>query len=175
MDLWSYPLGKFLPEAQPTSDHRKRWIEDITQMPNTLRLTVQNLNTEQLLTAYRPGGWNAQQIVHHLADNDMNAYIRFKRALTEEDPAAGSYREELWAELSDYQDTPIEISIILLESLHQRFVLLLRSLSPDQFQRTFKSPTHGTMTLDIATQRYAWHGRHHIAQIDSLKKRMGWV
>jgi hypothetical protein len=175
MDLWSYPLGKFIPEDQPTTDHLKRWIEDIAQIPKMLRLTVQNLNTEQLLTAYRPGGWNAQQVVHHLADSDMNAYIRFKRALTEEAPTAGSYREELWAELSDYQDTPIETSIILLESLHQRFVVLLRSISPDQFQRTFKSPTHGTMTLYTATQRYAWHGWHHIAQIDSLKERMGWI
>ncbi|QYR20746.1 putative metal-dependent hydrolase [Paenibacillus sp. sptzw28] len=174
MDSRSYPLGKFVPEEQPTSEHRKRWIEDIAQIPRMLRLTVQNLNSGQLLTPYRPGGWNVQQVVHHLADNDMNAYIRFKRALTEEAPFAGTYREELWAELSDYQDTPIEASLLLIESLHQRFVVLLRSLSPDQFQRTFTSPTHGRMTLDIATQRYAWHARHHIAQIDSLKERMGW-
>jgi hypothetical protein len=175
MDVWSYPLGKFIPEEQPTSEHRKRWIEDIAQIPTVLRMTVQNLDTEQLLTPYRPGGWTVDQVVHHLADNDMNAYIRFKRALTEEVPLAGSYREELWAELSDYQDAPIEMSLVLLESLHQRFVVLLRSLSPHQFQRTFVSPTHGTMTLDIATQRYAWHGWHHIAQIDSLKERMGWI
>jgi hypothetical protein len=127
---------------------------------------VQNLNTEQLLTPYRPGGWSVQQVVHHLADNDMNAY---------KSPIAGSYREELWAELSDYQDTPIETSLVLLESLHQRFVVLLCSLSPLQFHRTFLSPTHGTMSLDIATQRFSWHGRHHIAQIDSLKERMGWI
>jgi hypothetical protein len=175
MDVWSYPLGKFIPEEQPTSEHRKRWIEDIAQIPTVLRLTVQNLNAEQLLTPYRPGGWKVDQVVHHLADNDMNAYIRFKRALTEEVPLAGSYREELWAELSDYQDAPIEMSLVLLESLHQRFVVLLRSLSPHQFQRTFVSPTHGTMTLNIATQRCAWHGWHHIAQIDSLKERMGWI
>lgn len=175
MDLWSYPLGTFKPEMHPTSEHRAIWIEDIAHIPTALRLTVQNLDAEQLLTPYRPGGWNTQQVVHHVADNDMNAFIRFKRALTEEAPVAGSYREELWAELSDYQEAPIEMSLILLDSLHQRFVVLLRSLSPEQFQRTFISPTHGIMTLDIAAQRYAWHGRHHIAQIDSLKERMGWI
>ncbi|MNI33999.1 putative metal-dependent hydrolase YfiT [compost metagenome] len=175
MKLWSYPTGKFTAEEQSTSAHRTRWIEEIGLIANQLRRTVENLNTEQLLTPYRPGGWNAKQVVHHLADNDMNAYIRFKRALTEEAPTAGSYREELWAELSDYQDTPIEISLLLLDSLHQRFVVLLRSLTPSQFQHTFISPTHGSMTLDIAMQRFAWHGQHHIAQIDSLKERMGWI
>jgi hypothetical protein len=174
MNAWSYPLGEFEPEKQPTSEHRKKWIEDIYQMPKLLRLTVQNLTAESLLTPYRPGGWNVEQVVHHLADNDMNAYIRFKRALTEETPIASSYREELWAKLSDYQTTPIEISLILLDALHHRFVDLLRTLSSEQFQRTFISPTHGVMNLDIATQRFAWHGRHHMAQINSLKERMGW-
>ncbi|SFL65698.1 DinB superfamily protein [Paenibacillus sp. 1_12] len=175
MDLWSYPLGKFIPEEHPTPELRITWMEDIAQIPETLRLTVQNLNTEQLRTPYRPGGWNVQQVVHHLADNDMNAYIRFKRALTEEAPIAGSYREDLWAELDDYQEASIETSLILMESLHQRFVVLLRSLSQQHFRLTFTSPTHGVMTLDMAAQRYAWHGRHHIAQIDSLKQRMGWL
>ena len=138
-----------------------------------LRLSVQNLNIEQLLTQYRPKGWTLQQVIHHMADNDMNAFIRFKRALTEDSPVASSYREDVWAELSDYQ-TPIESSLSLLESIHIRFVAILRSLHSSDFKRTFTSPTHGVMSLDVATQRFIWHDRHHIAQITALKERMGW-
>jgi uncharacterized damage-inducible protein DinB len=173
MDHLRYPIGRFEAVQSPTPEQRSRWIEDISEMPKMVRLTVQNLTMEQLLTEYRPGGWTVRQVVHHMADNDMNAFIRFKRALTEDSPTAGSYREDLWAELSDYE-TPIEASIILLESLHSRFAALLYSLRPSDYQRTFTSPTHGEMTLDVAAQRYAWHGRHHIAQIASLKERMGW-
>lgn len=169
MDHFRYPIGQFEPIQNPTPEQRNRWIEDISEIPKILRLTVQNLTLEQLLTQYRPGGWTVQQVVHHMADNDLNAFIRFKRALTEDSPTASSYREDLWAELSDYR-TPVETSLVLLESLHSRFVALLRS----DFQRTFTSPTHGEMSLDVATQRYAWHGRHHIAQIASLKERLGW-
>lgn len=109
-----------------------------------------------------------------MADNDMNAYIRFKRALTEDQPAASSYREDLWADLSDYQDTPIEASIAILESLYMRFAILVGSLTPFDFERTFTSPAHGLMSLDMALQRFAWHNRHHIAQITSLKERLEW-
>lgn len=173
MDHFRYPIGQFEPIQNPTPKQRSRWFEDISEIPKILRLTVQNLTLEQLLTQYRPGGWTVQQVIHHMADNDMNAFIRFKRALTEDSPTASSYREDLWAELSDYR-TPIESSLVLLELLHSRFVDLLRSLHPSDFQRTFTSPTHGVMSLDVATQRYAWHGRHHIAQIVSLKERLGW-
>jgi uncharacterized damage-inducible protein DinB len=174
MEHFRYPIGQFEPMEQPTAEQRNRWIEDISVMPKALRLTVQNLTLEQLLTRYRPGGWTVQQVVHHMADNDMNAFIRFKKALTEDNPTAGSYREDLWAELSDYRNPPIETSLVLLESLHSRFVALLCSLLPSDFKRTFTSPTHGLMTLDVATQRYAWHGRHHMAQITSLKDRLAW-
>jgi hypothetical protein len=173
-DHFRYPIGQFEPIQNPTPEQRNRWIEDISEMPKILRLTVQNLTMEQLLTPYRPGGWTIQQVVHHMADNDMNAFIRFKKALTEDNPTASTYREDLWAELSDYRSTPVETSLILLESLHSRFVALLYSLRPTDFKRTFTSPTHGVMSLDVATQRYAWHGRHHIAQIASLKERLGW-
>ncbi|WP_053375452.1 YfiT family bacillithiol transferase [Paenibacillus sp. FJAT-27812] len=174
MELWSYPIGKFIREEHATEEQRRSWIQEIARFPARLRLTVQNLNEEQLLTPYRPGGWNVKQVVHHLVDNDMNAFIRFKRALTEEAPLAGTYNEKLWAELNDYHETPIDTSLILIDSLHQRFVILLRQLTPDQFQRNFVSPTHGKMNLAAATQIYAWHGRHHAAQIDSLMERMGW-
>lgn len=174
MDNFRYPIGQFEPIQKATSEQRNTWIEEISEMPKFLRLTVQNLTMEQLHTQYRPGGWTVQQVVHHIADNDMNAFIRFKRALTEDNPTASSYREELWAELSDYRNTPIETSLVLVESLHSRFVALLCSLHQSDFQRTFTSPTHGLMSLDVATQRYAWHNRHHIAQIASLKGRLGW-
>lgn len=164
-DQLRYPIGQFEPVMNSTPEQRSRWIEDISDMPKALRMTVHHLTPEQLLASYRPGGWTIQQVVHHMADNDMNAYIRFKRALTEPNPTAGTYREDLWAEGCDYRDTPVETSILLIEALRSRFVTLLYSLSPDDFRRTFVSPTHGAMSLDIAIQRFAWHGRHHLAQI----------
>ncbi|MDL4839905.1 YfiT family bacillithiol transferase [Aquibacillus rhizosphaerae] len=169
-----FPIGQFEPVQNSTPEQRNQWILNISELPEHIRNTVQNLSIEQLHTQYRSGGWTIQQVVHHMADNDMNAFIRFKKALTENNPISSSYREDLWAELSDYQNTPIEISLNLIESIHSRFVILLRSLSEFEFQRSFKSPTHGFMNLEIATQRYAWHGKHHIAQIESLKQRMGW-
>jgi hypothetical protein len=174
MDHFRYPIGQFKPIQDPTPEQRNRWIADIAEIPKILRSTVQHLTMGQLLTQYRPGGWTVQQVVHHLADNDMNAFLRFKKALTEDSPTASTYREDLWAELDDYRNTPVETSLTLLESLHNRFIVLLCSLSPTDFKRIFTSPTHGVMSLNVATQRYAWHGRHHMAQITSLMERMGW-
>ncbi|WP_088104218.1 YfiT family bacillithiol transferase [Halalkalibacter urbisdiaboli] len=170
-----FPIGQFEPTENPNSEQRKKWNHEISDIPKILRHIVQNLSKEQLTTPYRPDRWTVQQIVHHLADNNMNAYIRFKKALTEENPTSSSYREDLWAELIDYQETPIETSLVLLESLHARFVTLLSALQPSDFQRTFISPSHGMMNLDVAIQRFAWHGRHHIAQIIEIKRRMGWT
>ncbi|WP_338043983.1 DinB family protein [Paenibacillus lutrae] len=129
MDRFRYPIGLFEPVPNPTSQQRKKWIEDIAAIPGILRHTVHDLTSEQLLTPYRPGGWTVQQVIHHMADNDMNAFLRFKRALTEDLPAASSYREDLWAELNDYS-APVETSLVLLESLHSRFAVLLHSLHP---------------------------------------------
>jgi hypothetical protein len=175
MNEWSFPLGQFIPNEQSTSEDRTRSMDEMARMPEMLRSCVANLSNEQLQTPYRPQGWNIRQVIHHIADNNMNAYIRFKRALTEDIPTAGSYHENLWAELKDVQDTPVENSLKLVEVLHHRFVVLLQTLSPEQYQRTFISPTHGEMSLDIATQRFAWHVKHHIAQINSLKERMNWL
>lgn len=173
MDEYRYPIGPFELIHNPTSEQRSEVIMDIVKIPADLHQMVQSLTLEQQLTPYRPGGWTVQQVIHHMADNDMNAYIRFKRALTEESPTAGSYREELWAELSDYS-APIEVSLVLMAALHKRFAVLLRSLNPADYQKTFTSPTHGLMNLDAAAQRYAWHSRHHMAQIASLIERSGW-
>ncbi|QGQ96493.1 putative metal-dependent hydrolase [Paenibacillus psychroresistens] len=174
MEQLRYPIGRFQHQQQPTQEQLNQWIIEISEMPRVLRLVVQNLTLEQLQTPYRLGGWTIQQVVHHIEDNDMNAFIRFKRALTEDNPISGSYHENLWAELSDYLIAPIEPSLILLEALHSRFVILLNSLHASDFQKTFTSPTHGNMTLEVATHRYAWHNRHHIAQITSLIERSGW-
>lgn len=174
MDALRYPIGQFTAVQEPTEEQRKQFIESIAEMPDKLRQAVEGLDLEQLNTPYRHGGWTLQQVVHHLADAEMNAYIRFKRGLTEEHPLAGTFREDLWAELNDYKDAPIETSILLLEALHSRFVKLLVKLKITDFERSVTSPTYGDMTLDAAIQRYSWHARHHIAQITSLRKRMGW-
>ncbi|CAH1203743.1 Putative metal-dependent hydrolase YfiT [Paenibacillus allorhizoplanae] len=173
MEQLRYPIGRFERIEQPTQANRDKWVSDIAETADLLRMTVLNLNQEQRLTPYRPGGWTVQQVVHHMADNDMNAFLRFKRALTEDSPVASSYREDLWAELSDYQ-VPIEVSIQLLESIHIRFVAVLRSLDPADYKKTFTSPVLGVLSLETALQRFVWHDRHHIAQIASLKERMGW-
>ncbi|OKP90556.1 metal-dependent hydrolase [Paenibacillus helianthi] len=169
-----YPIGPFVSPGQPTSAQRKESIDEIRNMAQVWRAAVLPLTLEQLNTPYRPGGWNVKQVVHHLADNNMNAYLRFKRGLTEEAPEIPSYREELWAELSDYHEEPIETSLALLDSLNRRFAGLLVSLEEEQFNRTFISLMLGTMTLDTAIQRYNWHNRHHLAQITSLIERSGW-
>lgn len=174
MDRLSYPIGQFTAVHEMTEERRNQVIESIAEIPDRLRHAVNGLGLEQLATPYRPGGWTLQQVIHHLADAEINAYIRFKRGLTEESPLAGTFREDLWAELSDYQDTPIEASISLLDALHTRFVKLLLKLNPSDYERAVTSPTHGDMTLDIAVQRFSWHARHHIAHIISLRERRGW-
>ncbi|NBC67736.1 putative metal-dependent hydrolase [Paenibacillus sacheonensis] len=168
-----FPLGRLVPASHPGPEDRQRWMQDIAGIAGTLRSEVGQLTSEQLLLPYRPGGWNALQVVHHLADSDFNAFIRFKRALTEEAPLAGTFREDAFAELADYRDTPAEVSLFLLDALYKRFLALLRRMTAEQFQRTFTSPSHGLMTLDQAVERFAWHGRHHIAQLQGMRTRMG--
>jgi len=132
------------------------------------------LSTEQLDTPYRPGGWTVRQVVHHLPDSHLNSYIRFRLALTEKEPTIKPYDQERWAELDDAKTAPIEPSLALLEALHQRWIMLLRSLIPADFARTFNHPEMGIVTLDATLRLYEWHGRHHTAHITSLRERMGW-
>ena len=138
-----------------------------------LREAVQNLGQEQLDTPYRPGGWTVRQVVHHLPDSHLNAYIRFKLAVTEQQPTIKPYEEHLWAELVDAKSSPIESSLTMLESLHERWVIFLRSLSDADFAKTINHPANGIMNLDRLLQLYAWHGRHHIAHITALRELMG--
>lgn len=166
-----FPLGSFEPKVEPTLEERQRFIQQIPSIVPTLRQIIMKCPLSQLHMPYREEGWSIQQIVHHLADNDMNAYLRFKRALTEEEPVANSYREDLWAELSDYMEVPIENSLTLLETLHFRFLILLKDLRPEDFKRTMRTQLLGSITLDIALQRFVWHNQHHIAQITSILNR----
>jgi uncharacterized damage-inducible protein DinB len=174
MEDLRYPIGKFRAEADVTDAKRRRCIEEIAGTPDRLRAAVDRLSAEQLDTPYRPGGWTVRQVAHHLPDSHLNAYVRFKLALTEAEPTVKTYDEAAWAELADARTAPVELSLTLLESLHRRWVLVLRSLSPLDFARTFRHPEWGTVTLDWYLQQYAWHGRHHVAHITSLRERKGW-
>ena len=174
MDEVRYPIGAFVPIDNLSVEERKKCINQIPGIIESLKSITKSLTNDQLQIPYRPHGWTIQQLVHHMADNDMNAFIRFKRALTEDEPVANSYREDLWAELSDYKDVPIEISIQILESIHTRFFILLKGINSDEFRKRFSTQALGFITLDIALQRFVWHNQHHISQINSLIKRMKW-
>jgi uncharacterized damage-inducible protein DinB len=169
-----YPIGQFKLDGEPTGTQRQSFIDDIADTPRKLRLAVEGLSPEQLDAPYRPGGWTVRQVVHHLPDSHLNSYTRFKLALTEDEPTIKPYFEDRWAELDDYRITPIEVSLTLLESLHRRWVLLLRSLTDGDFARTFQHPELGVISLNENVALYAWHGNHHIAQITSLRERKGW-
>lgn len=173
-DSLRYPVGPFDMESEPDAAERPRLIDEIAQTPQRLRSAVEGLSDEQLDTPYRPGGWTIRQVVHHVPDSHLNSYIRFKLALTEEEPTIRPYMEDRWATLEDSRITPLEISLSLLEALHERWVLLLRSLSAKDFERTFRHPDLGAVSLNKNLALYAWHGRHHIAHITSLRERKGW-
>ena len=173
MDL-RFPIGRFKLEEAISGEDIRRAIEDIAQAPARLRAAVEGLSAEQLDTSYRPDGWTVRQVVHHVPDSHLNSYCRFKLALTEDEPTIKPYHEERWAELSDSRETPVEVSLTLLESLHQRWVTLLKSMKPEDFQRTFRHPDIGVVTLAQNASLYAWHGRHHTAHVTSLRERMRW-
>ncbi|HUY12176.1 MAG TPA: putative metal-dependent hydrolase [Terriglobia bacterium] len=170
-----YPVGKFhWQEEKLTFAQREHLISEIEQAPARLRAAVAGLSDAQLDTPYRESGWTVRQVVHHLADSHINAYIRFRLALTEQEPQIKPYNQDDWAKLVDARTAPIELSLRLLESLHQRWVLLLKSMTGDDFARTLRHPEQGVVGLDRNLAIYAWHGRHHVAQINSLRERSGW-
>ena len=169
-----YPVGRYTPPEPITAAHRPGWIEQIAHAPAALRDAVRGLSDAQLDTPYRPGGWTVRQVVHHLPDSHLNAYIRFKLALTENEPTIKPYDEARWAMLEDGRNGPPDASLAMLDGLHARWVRLLRSLGASDFARTFNHPEHGKLTLDWVLGMYAWHGRHHVAHITSLRQREGW-
>ena len=170
-----FPIGEFKMVPDATPEMRENWIKEIESAAVRLREAVAGLSDEQLDTPYRPEGWTIRQVVHHLPDSHMNSYTRFKLALTEEHPAIRPYFEDRWAELEDGKSAALEISLALLESLHRRWVILLRSISDEDYQRTFFHPeSNATTSLETNLATYAWHSNHHIAHIISLRERMGW-
>lgn len=174
MEILSYPIGKY--EAQPFSEKQlQQWLIDIQFLPQHLENAVLNLDEAQLNTPYRPEGWTVKQLIHHVADSHMNAYIRFKLGLTEENPTIKPYEEKLWAEMADTKNLPINVSLTLLHSLHARWLQVLKSIEGAQWERTVVHPEHGRqMTLWFLLGMYAWHSRHHTAHITALRERMKW-
>jgi hypothetical protein len=170
-----YPIGKFERRDELNATERVAMIDVIAAAPAHMRNAVAGVGDSQLDTPYREGGWTVRQVVHHVPDSHLNAYTRLKLALTENDPVIRPYDEALWSELPDSRDTPIEVSLTLLESLHARWVTLFRALAPDDFRRTLRHPDHpGILTVDWLVAMYAWHSRHHVAHITSLRDRMQW-
>jgi len=169
-----YPIGRYEMPADVTPAMRAGAILEIASTPERVRAVVKGLNDTQLDTPYREGGWTVRQVVHHMADSHMNAYVRWRLALTESEPTIKPYEESAWARLEDAAHAPIEVSLRLLEPLHERWVRLLHSVKPEEFARTFRHPEHGVRTLDWMLFLYAWHGKHHVAHITELRKQKGW-
>lgn len=169
-----YPIGRFTPDTNPNAETRARHIGEISSIPVRMRQAVAGLSAEQLDTPYRDGGWTVRQVVHHVPDSHLNAYIRCKLALTEDTPTIKPYDENAWARLQDSVLTPVEISLSLLDAVHSRWVTLLRSLPAPDFDRKFNHPEAGVRNLDWLVGLYDWHGNHHLAHITTLRQRMRW-
>lgn len=161
-----YPVGRYRSPATITDTHLQSWIDTISAFPNELSALTEGLSQEQKNQVYRPGGWTVKQVVHHCVDSHMNALIRFKLALTEDQPTIRPYYEDRWAELPDDLEDDLSDSLQLLSVLHRRWVLLLQYLSQDDLQRTYFHPDdNATVTLANAVGMYAWHCRHHLAHV----------
>jgi len=170
----SFPIGKFLP--QPFSQKQKEeWLLDIKFLPSELELAVQNLDEHQLQTPYREGGWTVHQLVHHVADSHMNAYMRFRLGLTENNPSIKPYEQDEWAKLNDTKTLPINVSLTLLHALHQRLYATINELEDDDWERTVFHPEQKKkISLWELLGSYAWHGRHHVAHIKNLREKNNW-
>jgi len=169
-----FPIGKYQMPTEVSAATRAEAIRKISATPQNLRAAVKALNDAQLDTPYREGGWTVRQVIHHVADSHMNAYIRWRLALTETEPTIKPYEEGAWAKLEDAAHSPVEVSLNLIEPLHERWVNLLGSLQESDFARAFRHPEHGVKTLDWMLFLYAWHGNHHTAHITELRKQKGW-
>ena len=169
-----YPIGPNAAKSPLAPGERAQRIDAIAALPAQLRRAVSGLSDAQLDTPYRPGGWTIRQLVHHVADSHLNAFTRFRLALTEENPTIRPYDEKAWSELADNRHLPVEVSLRLLDALHERLVHLLRATPPAAFARQVHHPENGPMTLDALVSTYSWHGEHHTAHVTELRKREGW-
>ena len=172
-----FPIGPFDFAAQVDPNDAPRWIAEIAALPAELRSAVAGLGDAELDTPYRDGGWTVRQVVHHLPDSQLNGYVRLRLALTEDCPVIRPYDQALWAELPDACTAPVELSLDLLEAVIRRWVALLEILGPTELARTWQHPEEEGLELRIDTLLaiYAWHGRHHVAQIRALRERRGWT
>ena len=170
----AYPIGRFVAPAHTDAASRAAHVTALAALPEALRAAVEGLGDAQLDTPYRPGGWTVRQVVHHLPDSHLNAYVRFRLGLTEEAPVIRPYDEQAWARLPDASLAPVSLSLALLEALHARWVDAITRLPDAAFSRTFTHPELGSMSLDQQLALYAWHGRHHVAHITTLASRLGW-
>ena len=175
LEILQYPIGRSSRYIENSSKNRDEWLRAIGDTPVEVRRVVCGLAEEQLDTPYRPGGWTVRQVVHHYADDHLNSYVRFKLALTEEAPAIQLYGEALWAELPDARLGPIEPSLRLLEALHERWMGAWNALAQSDWQRTFNHPKRGPVSLEQLAALYAWHGKHHVAQVRALRVRNSWT
>jgi uncharacterized damage-inducible protein DinB len=173
-DALRFPIGRFDATRPVAEADRPALIAAIAAAPAGLRAAVRDLTPDQLDTPYREGGWTVRQVVHHVPDSHLNAYVRFKWTLTEDEPVIRTYDEKGWAELVDTRETPVEVSLDLLDYLHDRWVRLLRGMDDAQWRRTLRHPDWGELRLPGLLALYAWHGRHHTAHVTALRERMGW-
>lgn len=175
LEQQKYPIGKFKVPQTISAGDRTKYINDLELLPHQIKNAVSGLSDGQLDTPYRPHGWTIRQVVHHLPDSHLNSYIRFKWTLTENQPLIKAYHEDLWAQLPDGKKAPVELSLSLLESLHIRWVWLLRSLNPEDWKRCFIHPeTNKSVPLDVNLSLYSWHGKHHLAHIRSVISTRNW-
>ncbi len=175
MESLQYPTGKFAPKGAPlTPDERRELQARIRTLPGEVRAAVKGLTDPQLDTPYREGGWSPRQVAHHLADSHLNAFVRFKLALTEDVPTIKPYDQERWSALADVRGVPVDASLAILDGLHERWSRLLGSLTEVDFARSLRHPEIGEIDLDFLLQMYGWHGRHHATQISDLRQRRGW-
>ena len=168
-----YPIGPFEEPAEIRPEDISRYIRELERTPAAMRQAVAGLSETQLETQYRPGGWTLRQVAHHVPDSHLNSYVRMRLALTEDEPTIRPYFEDRWATLADASRAPVGLSLDLLEALHARWTFMLREITPEQWLRTFRHPERGTVTLQGNLALYAWHGRHHVAQIASARERLG--
>ena len=168
-----YPVGKFSLDGPVTAEQRAQFLAQVTEAPAKLRDSIRDLTDAQLDTPYRDGGWTSRQVVHHVADSHMNGFIRYKLALTEDNPTIKPYAEDLWAKLAD-NSLPTDLSLPIVDSVHHRWITLLNAMKESDWARTFTHPEMGVRRLDQTLALYAWHGRHHVAHITKLREKKGW-
>jgi uncharacterized damage-inducible protein DinB len=169
-----YPIGNFNPAKEVTPELRKKFIQTIEELPVIFREAIENLTDEQLDTPYRPEGWTVRQLVHHVADSHMNSFCRFKLGMTEETPTIKPYEEALWAEMEDSKNAPVDLSLNVIDGVHARWTMLLKSMSDTDFERQINHPERGTMSLNSLLALYDWHSKHHTAHVTRLRERNNW-